>query len=337
MVYRIVGNVRWWWIILFVILHWHTAWLLQLWTEPGAAFASYDVFWYFYFVTATTVGYGDFSPALLGSRLSTVFYVQLPGIMLIGVIIGKIGAVFVDVHDAIKRGRMQLHLQDHTVVIGDGSERTTSLLRNLLADEEVGDVVLLSTRTENPLNGRLAGFVSGHVSDRDIQRRACLDKACHIIVLGDSDEETIGRTVAVKKANASARIVVFLEQADAAEDLDAITDSRVCVVTSTDMNVLVQEVLDPGAAGFVRRLTDNEIDAAYMILAVPKDVTANYTEVDTFLLETVGVNAIGYYVGDAVQMIPKAHKPAAGLSIAVIALSRSQLNGIDWSSLQQTT
>jgi voltage-gated potassium channel len=333
--YRTIGNVRWWWIFLFVIFHWHTAWLLQLWLEPQAEFSSYEVYWYFYFVTATTVGYGDYSPAVLGSRISTVLYVQLLGIVLMGVVLGKVGALFVSVADKVRKGLMQLNLSNHTVVIGDGSERTLALLRNLLADPEVADVVLLSTRTENPLNGHLAGFVSGQVSDREVQRRACLAQASRIIVLGDSDVETTGRAIAAKKANTTARIVAFLEHVDAAEDLDAITDSRVCVVTSTDMHVLVQEVLDPGAADFVKELTHNDIGADFKILQVPADVTANYTEVDTFLLERCGINVISYYVNGKVQMIPDAHKPVAGMALAVIANSREQLNGIEWSRLRR--
>ena len=32
--YRSISNIRWWHLLLFVLFHWHSAWILQLWLDP---------------------------------------------------------------------------------------------------------------------------------------------------------------------------------------------------------------------------------------------------------------------------------------------------------------
>lgn len=336
MMYRSIGNVRWWWIILFIIFHWNSAWLIHSWAEPGAEYVQYDVFWYYYFISVTTIGFGDFSPALFWSRMFTVFYVGLPGIALMGVVIGKIAAVFVDTADKIRRGQMQLHLTNHTIVVGDGSAHTLDLLRNLIADPTVGEVVLVSPREHNPMNGELGGFVSGDISDGVTQKHACFKAAHRVIVLADDDTTVIGRTITVMDcAGEETEIIAYFQHESSAKRLNAQTDDRVRTVASVSMDLVVQEALDPGAAAFVKELLRNGEGGTYVRCIVPEGVSTTWAKLGSLLMD-LDFNPLCLYVNGTPVAMPKGMSPIrAGDCVGVAAEDRSQLERIDWTSLQQ--
>lgn len=325
------------WVVGVIILgHFLISWAFMQMAEPEAEFVRADTFWWFYIVTTTTVGYGDFSPATFGGRMTGAF-VMFFGIMMIAGVLGKIATFAVDIADKRRRGLMTYSGSDHTIVVGDGSRHTIVLLQNLIADSTVGDVVLVSEGDENPLNGTLAGFVSGRFEDGQVQDRAGFARAKRILVLGDNDIVVTGRAIDVMDCSGpETEILVYFQHEDASAKLNKHTDSRVRTVSSVSMDLLVQEALDPGAADFVSRLTKNHVDATYLRLQVPADVDCNYTEIDTYLLGQAKVNVISYYQGNEVTMIPDAQHPAAGLVLAVIAHSREQLDAIDWTALQST-
>jgi len=319
---------------LFVLGHMVITWGLVNYFEPSAEYVKPEVYWYFYFVTISTVGYGDFSPAELGSRIVVVGLIMPIGIAVFGALIGKIAVVFAEVSEKARRGLMSLHLENHVIVVGDNTQRTIDLLENLLADKTVGKVVLISTREENPLNGRLAGFVSGEVTNKLVRDRARLESAKTIAVLADSDPTVTGRTIAVMNANKTARIVAYFQHGSAAQDLDDQTGERVETVVSVDMHAVVQEMLDPGAAGFTRQLLHNGFGETYLRLEVPEGVESPVVDVSVALMCSQ-VNLLGVYQGDTPVICPDPHMTLeAGDVLAVAALNREALSRVDWSRLQ---
>lgn len=334
--YNLIMKISIKWVLLFVLGHFLTSWALISYFEPGSEYARLDTYWWFYIVTVTTVGYGDFSPSLFGTRFITAFYVMPVGIAVAGAVIGKIAALVAETSTKMERGLMHLHLKDHTVVVGDGSPHTIALLKNLIADPTVGQVVLLSERESNPLNGNLDGFVSGDVADEVIQKRACLSTAKRVIVLGDSDIVVSGRTIAVMDCvSATAEIIAYFQHEETSNRMNRQTDARVRTVTSVSMDLVVQEALDPGASGFVKELLRNGEGGTYMRMEVPEGVETTWLGLCVLLMEH-DLNPMSLYVApDDPDVIPKGSTPVhAGDIIAVAAENRAQLEKIDWSRLQ---
>ena len=79
------------WETVFVLtgLHFLTSWGLLV-LGGGEEISSGQLFWYFYITTATTVGYGDYSPATEIGRLVTVLWIMPGGIALFTTIIAKV-------------------------------------------------------------------------------------------------------------------------------------------------------------------------------------------------------------------------------------------------------
>lgn len=334
--FKVINQITWQQVFLVIGIHFLTSWFGVLLFERGAEYAQPDTYWWFYIVTITTVGYGDFSPSELGSRLVVALYVMPVGIAIAGAIIGKIAAFVVEISEKMQRGKMTLHIENHTIVIGDNSPHTIDLLKNLIADESVGKVVLVSDREHNPLNGALAGFVSGDVSDEDVQLRASFATAARVIVLGADDTTVTGRTIAVMDCvPTTTQIVAYFQHESAAVRMNNQTDDRVRTVASVSMDLVVQETLDPGAAGFVKELLRNGEGGTYMRLVVPAGVYTTWAELGyRFMLQDI--NPMTLYVNNDPDAIPKGSTVVkAGDILAVAAADRAQLDAIDWSPLQK--
>ncbi len=328
----LLDRMTWRLLAVMLFVHFFLSWALMVYAEsPTSELVKPGVYWWFYIVTGTTVGYGDFSPTTLGGRAVAAF-VMIFGIAFFSAIIGKVATAASDYADKRRRGLMSVALENHIVVVGDGTKRTISLVDNLLADSRVkGRVVLVSTLPENPFPGRLAGFVKGEIDSPEVRDRASIGEATTIIVLAETDVNAVGSVISIlNHVREGAEIVAFFQNEDAAENLNKQTGDNVRVVVSTDMACVVQEALDPGAADFVGRLLDNREDATYLRLPVPKEVQMTYAEVDRFLLSQ-GVNVISIYSPDGVvEMIPNPEEGVGGRTLAVIAHSRDQLNSIKW-------
>ena len=85
---RVVGLT--WDIVFFMTaFHFAVSWIL-IDSVSGENISSGDIFWYFYITTATTVGYGDYSPTTEAGRLITVLWIMPGGIALFTTVIAKV-------------------------------------------------------------------------------------------------------------------------------------------------------------------------------------------------------------------------------------------------------
>ncbi len=85
-IYFRVSGLSWDTVIALTAFHFGVSWGL-LFLIGGENISSGDIFWYFYLISATTVGYGDYSPATEAGRMVTVLWVIPGGIALFTTII----------------------------------------------------------------------------------------------------------------------------------------------------------------------------------------------------------------------------------------------------------
>src|SRR6056297_343724 len=141
--YRHVAAVTWPAVGLIAASHFLSSWLLMAVTD-GAPIALAQTFWYYYFVTATTVGYGDFAPVTSAGRAVAVFWIMPGGIAIFTSVIAKV----VQSAAAYWRRRM-LGLDDfsdleaHTVILGWNGENTRKMVAFMRGDQAERDIVLV--------------------------------------------------------------------------------------------------------------------------------------------------------------------------------------------------
>ena len=83
-----ISGLSWSVVVTVALFHFVISWAGLRWLDGGEASNS-DIFWYFYITTATTVGYGDFSPATSAGRLVTTLWIMPGSVALFTTIVAK--------------------------------------------------------------------------------------------------------------------------------------------------------------------------------------------------------------------------------------------------------
>ncbi len=87
--YARIAGLSWDTVLFMTVGHFAVSWGLMA-LVGDEKIASGEIFWYFYATTATTVGYGDYSPVTAAGRAITILWIMPGGIALFTTIIAKV-------------------------------------------------------------------------------------------------------------------------------------------------------------------------------------------------------------------------------------------------------
>ncbi|GGO72752.1 ion channel [Nocardioides deserti] len=232
-----------------------TSWALMALAEDSTDIAEPRQYWWWFLVTASTVGYGDVYPETTGGRLVAA-YVVAGGV-------ATLTTVFTHVADRISRakGRRMRGLTDHdlsghVVLLGYTAGRTDRLVQDLLADAAAGgralDVVLCAWEDQaevDPLPDDVrTHFVRGDLTDLDVLRRAAPARAAAILVDARDDNEAVTLTIAAEEVSSGVHTVVTLRDLARRRTIARVDRTVHCVQWHATQMVL-EELQDPGIAG----------------------------------------------------------------------------------------
>lgn len=275
LVYRHIAAVTWPAIVLIAAVHFLSAWGGMLLVD-NEKIAALDVFWYFYLVTATTVGYGDFAPLTAAGRAIAVFWIMPGGIAIFTSIVAKV----VQSATGYWRRRMlgmgnYADLQNHTVIMGWNGENTRKMVAFMRGDQPNRDIVLVSYRvSENPLPDQVH-FVRGEsLTSMDVLLRSGIATAGRAVVTGHDDNETLAVCLAVSAHSRSTHLAAFFEDEAIADLLTAHCPAAECLVPmSTEL--LVRTADDPGSSRIPKILLSTLISPTLYSLRVPEEGSAS--------------------------------------------------------------
>ena len=225
--------------------------LYMNWVE---GFTPLDTY-YFLVTTATTVGYGDMSPKTdLGKIFVTIYMVV--GIALLGLFLGKVTEVMVDISSRRKKGLISMKGQVDLIITGyPSSEKVQNIVNELRHDSrfEHSKIVCLNNKIDEKSAWMAAldvHFVKGVPSDSSVLKAAGVDTASTVLILAndpslvESDDLSTSVCAVVERLRPEIRTIVEKVRKDALvfEVVNADT-----VVDVAAASVLAQEILDPGA------------------------------------------------------------------------------------------
>ena len=192
--YTRVFDLGWDTVLLLTVFHFAVSWALLIFIGDEKI-AGRETFWYFYATTATTVGYGDYSPTSTVGRAITILWIMPGGIALFTTIIAKVVQLFSEKWRKSMRGLANYEkLTDHIVILGWHGSRTQRMVDNIRGgqgDHEREIVLCSAERIENPMPDQVR-FVSGTaLNNQDLLRRAAVANANFVIALGHDDNETL--------------------------------------------------------------------------------------------------------------------------------------------------
>lgn len=338
--YARISSLSWDTVLLLTIVHFLVSWEL-IGLIGGEEIASGKIFWYFYATTATTVGYGDYSPVTTVGRAITILWIMPGGIALFTVIIAKIVRQISDKWRRRLLGSASYeNLTDHTVIFGWHGARTLRMVEQLRGGQEDAehDIVLCTAQAlENPMPNQVKFIRGTALNQPDLLRRAAVGKAKNIIALGHNDDETLVAALGAAAVNSTAHIVAYFDQQSFADLLRSHCPQTECNV-SLSIELMVRSAQDPGSSRVQRQLLSTLDGPTQFSLQIPADVSPiTYGRLFTELkakhdatLFGVALSALGE---DLTLNAPSEHEIGPGAIIYFIATHRIAPAQIDWVGL----
>ncbi|SDQ78602.1 ion channel [Quadrisphaera sp. DSM 44207] len=281
-----------------------TSWLAMWLVEPGEITEPGNYWWYFV-VTAATVGYGDFFPQTAAGHVVGA-YVIVGGIVTLTLLFTRLADRVQSIRGTRMRGLAPLDLQGHVVVLGYAPGHTERIVAELTAEDGLrvalcawDDVV------EHPLPERPAvSFVRGDLGSADVMRRAGVARARTVVVDGRDDDESLTITVAVHHAAPDVHTVVALRDLDRREHIGYV-DPRIQCVQWHMPFLITEEALDPGITQVYHDLMRSGGHGNTYSLPLPaRCAGSSFGEVQTRFGRSFGATVLAVRTGDGLVVSP---------------------------------
>ena len=338
-IYRHIAEMTWGALLCIGIGHFISSWLMAIAFEPDGISAS-DVFWYYYLVTATTVGYGDFVPATAYGRAVAVLWIMPGAIALFTTAIAKAAQAMAEKWRRTLRGRGDYHmLQNHIVIIGWRGERTERLIDQLtdVSSGEAPTIVLISsTVSKNPVPD-VARFVrADNTSDVAAYERAGMAQANTVIVMANTDPDALAISLAAAAAAPDVRLVVYFEDERMANLLKTHCPGAE-TAPSLSTEILARTARDPGSAELFTLLASSSAGPTEFSMLVPAGAPSiSYSAALTSFKAKHEATLLGMRSPDT--MIPLLNAPGTAIikpgdQLYYISMARIDADAIDWDAL----
>jgi Trk K+ transport system NAD-binding subunit len=232
-------------VVVFVFV---TSWPLMVWAEPaGSELVEPGNYWWYFVVTAATVGYGDFSPGTVAGHF-VGGYVIVGGIATLTSVFTRLASTLEQAKGRRMQGADTVTKTGHTVLVGYTAGRTERIVAQLLADDVSALVLCAGDEVPvHPVPAQPVDFVRGELTAADVLARAGLARAAAVLVDVGDDNEALAVAVMVGHAAPAAHIVVTLRDMEKA-GLVRYVDPRIrCVPWHTPWMV-TEEITSPGIA-----------------------------------------------------------------------------------------
>ncbi len=340
-IYARIAGLSWDTVFVLAACHLAISWGVIALTG-GEEIAEGGVFWYFYATTATTVGYGDYSPTTWGGRLFTVLWIMPGGIALFTTIIAKAVQQVSDRWRKSVLGQSSYeNLADHIVILGWHGFRTQRMVDQLRGDigEKDREIVLCTAQViENPMPDQVRFIRGAELNTPDVLTRAGVATAGNIIALGHDDSETLAAALGAAAANHDAHIVAYFDHESFADLLKAHCPHAECNV-SLSIELMVRSAQDPGSSRVQRQLLSTLEGPTQFSLVVPTDAGAvRYGALFARLKENHDATLIGVAESalgdDLILNAPSSHRVDPGTIVYFMAAQRIAPSEIDWPALE---
>jgi voltage-gated potassium channel len=299
--------------LLVVVVVFATSWVAMWWVEPADnPITRPETYWWWFLVTAATVGYGDHYPTTpLGYVVGG--YVIVGGIVTLTILFTRLGSHLQLVRGRRMKGLVQVDASGHTVILGYHAGRTERMIGELCAEGDrrivlcAGDDVAEHPVPEQPD----VQFVRGDLSGNDVMRRACVARATTVVVDGHDDNESLVIALAAHHTAPEAHIVVALRDMGRCEQLRYVDPGIQCVQWHMP-NLVTDEALDPGITQVYADLMTSGGPGNTYSVQLPEELAGRaFGECQTHFGSRFGATVIAVRSGGEIAVSPGWDTPIA--------------------------
>lgn len=301
-VYMAIALASWKLLLGLFLAHMISSWLMMSYLNENDLTSSFVTWFYYYMVTATTVGYGDLSPSTDQGRLLTSLFVLPGAIAMFTVILGKAISELGSFWKGKLMGKGDYAKRTgHVIIVGWQGEKTRRLIGGIIHErtpDQANPVLMCGTITENPMPDEIDFIKVETLSDVEGLAKAGTAGAKSIIVRGNNDDETLAATVAVISKSSNAQIIAYFEEDKVANLVKGMTP-RLEATVSVANDILVRAAYDPGTSAISRLLFSGaNPDTAYMMEIPPEAPEINFVSLMILLKKISNVTLIGVRSSD---------------------------------------
>ena len=264
-------KLSWLALLVVLLLHFGVSWGL-MWIAGETVLLKHWL--YFYITTATTVGFGDLSPAGDTARVLAALFVLPGGVIILATLLGKCTTFF---YNFWRKGMLGLgdysDLQNHIIIFGWHRHRTPKMIELIFGDSrrENRQVLLCTTaEIENPLPEQVLFIRGENFNDQQMIKRTGVRNAARIIVFGESDDQTLATCLSIAASKTKAHIVAWFEKQQMVELLQSHCPTIECH-SNLSMELLVRSAQDPGSSRVQHQLLSTLDGPTQYSVRVPDD------------------------------------------------------------------
>ena len=212
--------------------------------EPKTFPSILDGIWWA-FITASTVGYGDYAPETLLGRLTAILLILL-GAGVISSYFGTLAAAAVKKQDAFSEGKINFKGAGHVIIIG-WNERSRELINKLINTKYPQMIVLIDeTLKINPVHSRMVHFIQGKSHVDETIMKSDIEKAEKVLITADRGNDEL--------------------QADMNSILTLLTIKGLCPQVKCIVEILTAEqVINALRAGADEVIQSNKLTSVFMV------------------------------------------------------------------------
>jgi voltage-gated potassium channel len=291
-----------------------------------------DYTW-FYYVTATTTGYGDLFPKTdIGRIMAMIINFNINYIASV-LLFASIVSIINDIATQAKRGlKIYKKMKNQIVLLGYRPEfqHTDKIIKALLEDDRVNIIVVVTDKIEEaPLRGHLKSekikFIIGSPMDATALENAGVKNALKVIVDGNTDAETLMMCSFLRSIDKDVRVVVEIDDVKNAVLFENIAGSKITPVPNLQHQMAVTELLDADSIEVIVQLCSQGGQDIFTA-----DVPANIKTTFEVLARELSKRGM-ILLGLVNQVNPPHNTPIiSGNRISVIG----QTHSINWSQLK---